>query len=87
MNYYDSDAYKIVLDFKSELDKIMSDEIFRSDYIARKLAHGALYYRYTRCVLTCLADVDNAEKASQDVMIEFANFAAALGARVAKISY
>ncbi len=86
MNYYDSDAYKIAAGFKSELYKIMSEEIFRSDYIVRQLAHGALYYRYTRFVLTCLADVDDAEKASQDVMLDFANFAVALGARVAEIS-
>jgi hypothetical protein len=86
MNYCDSEAYEIALVFKSELEKIMNEEIFRSDYIVRQLANGALYYRYTRRVLTCLANDDDAKKAAQDVMIEFANFAVALGERVAEIS-
>ena len=85
MNYFDSEAYEIVLVFKSELEKIMNEEIYRSDYIVKQMELGALYYKYTKRVLTCLADDDVAKKASQDVMLDFANFAVALGARVAEI--
>lgn len=86
MNYFDSEAYEIVLVFKSELEKIMNEEIYRSDYIVKQMEWGALYYKYTKRVLTCLADDEVAKKAAQDVVLEFANFAVTLGARVAEIS-
>ena len=86
MNYYDSEAFQILKEFQTELEKILIEEIFRSNAIARQMARGVLYYKYTRRVLTCLANDDDAKKAAQDVMIEFANFAVALGERVAEIS-
>lgn len=86
MNYYDSDAYKIAAGFKSELDKILIEEIFRSNAIARQMARGALYYEYTKRVLTCLADEDSAKKAAQDVVDEFTRFAVELGERATEIS-
>lgn len=86
MNYYDSDAYKIALNFKSELDKLINEEIYRSNYIVKQMERGTLYYKYTRRVLTCLADEDSAEKAAQDVALEFANFAVALGERAGEVS-
>ena len=86
MNYYDSDAYKIALNFKSELDKLLNEEIYRSNYIVKQMERGTLYYKYTRRVLTCLADEDSAEKAAQDVALEFANFAVELGERAGKVS-
>lgn len=85
MNYFDSEAYEIALVFKSELEKIMNEEIFRSDYIVKQMERGALYYKYTKRVLTCLADDEVAEKAAQDVVLELANFAVTLGERVASI--
>ena len=86
MNYYDSDAYKIALNFKSELDKLINEEIYRSNYIVKQMERGTLYYKYTRRVLTCLADEDSAEKAAQDVALEFVNFAVELGERAGKVS-
>ena len=86
MNYYDSDAYKIALNFKSELDKLINEEIYRSNYIVKQMERGTLYYKYTRHVLTCLADEDSAEKATQDIALDFANFAVALGERAGEVS-
>lgn len=86
MNYYDSEAFKIFKEFKFELDKILIEEIFRSNAIARQMARGALYYKYTKRVLTCLADEDSAQKALKDVMFEFTSFAVTLGERATEIS-
>lgn len=86
MNYYDSDAYKIALNFKSELDKLLNEEIYRSNYIVKQMARGVLYYKYTKRVLTCLADEESAKKALKDVMFEFTNFAVTLGERAGEVS-
>lgn len=86
MNYNDSEAYKIFYEFKSELEEILIEETFRSNAIARQMERGTLYYKYTRRVLTCLADEDSAGKAAQDVALEFANFAVELGERAEKVS-
>ena len=86
MNYYDSNGFKIFKEFKYELDKILIEEIFLSNAIARQMARGALYYKYTKRVLTCLADEDSAKKAAQDVVDEFTRFAVALGERATEIS-
>lgn len=86
MNYYDSDSYKIALNFKSELDKLLNEEIYRSNYIVKQMERGTLYYKYTRRVLTCLADDESAEKAAQDVVLELANFAVTLGERAGEVS-
>lgn len=86
MNYYDTKAFKIFKEFKFELDKILIEEIFRSDYIVKQMARGALYYKYTKRVLTCLADEDSTKKAEQDVVYEFTSFAVTLGERAGEIS-
>lgn len=86
MNYYDSDVYKIALNFKSELDKLINEEIYRSNYIVKQMERGTLYYKYTRRVLTCLADEESAKKALKDVMFEFTNFAVTLGERAGEVS-
>lgn len=86
MNYYDSDAYKIALNFKSELDKLINEEIYRSNHIVKQMERGTLYYKYTRRVLTCLADEESAKKALKDVMFEFTNFAVTLGERAGELS-
>ena len=86
MNYQDSEAYKIFYEFKSELEIILIEEIFRSNAIARQMARGALYYKYTRRVLLCLADEDSAQKALKDIMSEFTSFAVTLGERAGEVS-
>ena len=50
------------------------------------MARGVLYYKYTKRVLTCLADEESAKKALKDVMFEFANFAVTLGERAGEVS-
>lgn len=82
MNYNDSEAYKIFYEFKSELEEILIEETFRSNAIARQMARGALYYKYTKRVLLCLADEDYVQKALQDVLLDFTSFAVTLGERV-----
>lgn len=86
MNYYDSEAYKIFSEFKFELDKLLYEENFRSGYIAKQIERGTLYYKYTKRVLTCLADEESAKKALKDVMFEFTNFAVTLGERAGEVS-
>ena len=86
MNYNDSEAYKIFYGFKSELEEILIEEIFQSNAIARQMARGALYYKYTRRVLLCLADEDSVQKALKDVMFEFTSFAVTLGERADEVS-
>lgn len=86
MNYYDSEAYKILSEFQAELEKILIEETFRSNAIARQMARGALYYKYTKRVLLCLADEESAKKALKDVTFEFTNFAVTLGERAGEVS-
>lgn len=86
MNYYDSEAFQILKEFQAELEKILIEEIFRSNAVARQMARGVLYYKYTKRVLTCLADEESAKKALKDVMFEFANFAVTLGERAGEVS-
>lgn len=86
MDYNDSEAYKIFYEFKSELERILIDESFRFNSIARQMARGALYYKYTRRVLLCLADEDNVQKALQDVLLDFTSFAVTLGERAGEVS-
>lgn len=83
MNYYDSCTYKIVKEFRVSLACIMQE----GTGITRQIEKGTLYYLYTKRILLCL-DIEEAfrEKAAQDVVLEFANFAVALGKRVAEIS-
>ena len=83
MNYYDSGAYKIVKEFRASLACIMQD----GTGITRQIERGSLYYRYTKRILHCL-DIEEAfrEKTAQEVVLEFTDFAAALGERAGELS-
>lgn len=86
MNYYDSESYKIFSEFKFELDKLLYEENFRSNYIAKQIERGTLYYKYSKRILLSLADKDSALKASQDILLEFTKFAVTLGERAGEVS-
>lgn len=83
MNYYDSDSYKIVKEFRASLACIMQE----GTGITRQIERGTLYYLYTKRILFCL-DIEEAfrEKAAQEVVLEFANFAVEMGRRIDKLN-
>lgn len=90
MNYYCSDCFKLVQEFKRELGRIGDDGMLIDSvsHVGAQLSKAALCYEYTLRIAGRLGenDEENSETTKQDIKNEYANFAAKMGRRIDELN-